>query len=700
MRLLRTDRLEIEEFGFGQIPEYAILSHRWGEYELTLQDIQNCIWAKEGFSNESAKIEAFRKVQQCCLKAQSDSFRYVWVDSCCIDKTSSSELSEAINSMYLWYYKASKCYAYLADVQSISTFKKSEWFTRGWTLQELLAPSEVYFVNKDWKVLGTKASLRQEISDQSRIPVNILAGSDLETTSVAQRMSWASNRRTTRIEDRAYCLMGIFGINMPLLYGEGERAFIRLQEEIMKISDDHSLFAWKSSDIRGGLLATSPDAFIGSSNIVQYNPYGNPSGPLAVSNRGVHLELRFIGRGPRGLGMAILHCRERDKEDRPLVLLVRDTTLTMEIFERVWSETFECINLRKFRVSQYPIRKICIRMGRMSITSKSENSLIQSGVMEEIYHEATLNTLMKNDTKELFHAARAGDQDLVWLLLTRNDIKADSKDEKRQTALCHAVINRHEALTKTLLSRRDVNIENKDYRRQTPLLLAVCYGHEDIAKLLLERGADPVVGDEYGRTPLSQAVYNGRKGIVKLLVENGANTETRDNNGRTPLLVAIANGREDIVKLLAENGADIEARDDDGRTPLLVAIANRRKDIVKLLVENGANIEARDEHGETPLSRAIANGREDIVQLLVESIADIKGRDNRGGTPLSWAIANGHEDIVKLLVENGADIEERDEYGETPLSQAIVNEREDIVKLLIEKGADTPEWVLDWGRKV
>lgn len=552
MRLLRTDRLEIEEFGFGQIPEYAILSHRWGEYELTLQDIQNCIWAKEGFSNESAKIEAFRKVQQCCLKAQSDSFRYVWVDSCCIDKTSSSELSEAINSMYLWYYKASKCYAYLADVQSISTFKKSEWFTRGWTLQELLAPSEVYFVNKDWKVLGTKTSLREEISDQTRIPASILSGAELETASIAQRMSWASYRKTSRIEDRAYSLMGIFGINMPLLYGEGERAFIRLQEEIMRISDDHSLFAWKSQDVRGGLLATSPDAFIDSNNVVQYNPFGNPSGPLTVSSRGVHLELRFTGRGRGGLGIAVLHCKERDGKDQPLAIYLRDTTLTMELFERVWSEHFESIDLRRLRPSQYPIRKICIRMGRISMTSKTESSGIQSDVMNEIYDETLLNNFMplKKNFKKLSFPVRAGDQDFVWLLLTRDDIMADSKDKKGQTALCHAVINCHEALTKMLSSRRDVNIENRDDEGRTPLLLAVRHGHEGIAKLLLERGADTEARDEYDETPLSHAIKNGYEGIVKLLVENGAEIKVRDKYGCTPLLLAAECNHATIVTLL------------------------------------------------------------------------------------------------------------------------------------------------------
>jgi hypothetical protein len=245
----------------------------------------------------------------CGKQAAQDGLQYFWADTCCIDKTSSAELSEAINSMYHWYQEAEVCYAYLADAPSRSEFRDSRWFTRGWTLQELIAPSVVVFLDENWRQLGTKANLRQVVSDRTSIPVNILSGDDdLESFSVAQKMAWAARRETSRIEDRAYCLMGIFGINMPLLYGERESAFIRLQEGIMKISDDHSLFAWKSPDNRGGLLATSPSSFIDSYNIVQFNPFNTINSSFTTSSKGIHLELRFIGRGHRGLGVAILHC--------------------------------------------------------------------------------------------------------------------------------------------------------------------------------------------------------------------------------------------------------------------------------------------------------------------------------------------------------------------------------------------------------
>ncbi|KAI0672188.1 hypothetical protein C8Q78DRAFT_732938 [Trametes maxima] len=192
------------------------------------------------------------KIRRSCAIAREAGYRYVWIDSCCIDKTSSSELSEAINSMFVWYRHSSLCFAFMADVRDgedpdaeNSEFRRSRWFTRGWTLQELLAPLVVLFLNKEWKVIGTKGTLAQTISQVTRIPGPVLRHlKDMRASSVAQRMSWAALRVTTREEDEAYCLMGIFGVNMPTLYGEGCYAFIRLQQEILKLEFDQSIFAW------------------------------------------------------------------------------------------------------------------------------------------------------------------------------------------------------------------------------------------------------------------------------------------------------------------------------------------------------------------------------------------------------------------------------------------------------------------------
>lgn len=248
MRLLYASTITLRSFPPKSIPPYAILSHTWGaeEDEVTLQELGKLsAFEKPGYS----------KIEGACKHALKDGLDYIWIDTCCIDKTSSSELSEAINSMFRWYEDARICYAYLSDlsVRDITSkgdfrknFRACKWFTRGWTLQELLAPPLVGFYTREWHVLGSKTTLSAHISSITRIDINALNGTRLSSYTIAQRMSWASKRVTTRPEDVAYCLLGIFGINMPLLYGEGDKAFLRLQEEIIKTSDDHSIFAWEA----------------------------------------------------------------------------------------------------------------------------------------------------------------------------------------------------------------------------------------------------------------------------------------------------------------------------------------------------------------------------------------------------------------------------------------------------------------------
>jgi len=245
MRLIDTDSVVLYEFIGTGIPPYVILSHTWGRNEVSFQEIQHV--------DAKVKIKTgYEKIKQCCQMAAQYGFEYAWVDTCCIDKTSSAELSEAINSMYRWYRFAEVCYVYLEDVPSgleqaalEEKIRKSRWFTRGWTLQELIAPPSLIFFDNQWNELGTKESLSALVSEITRIPESVLQDADkLQEFSVAQKMSWASKRQTTREEDIAYCLLGIFGVNMPMLYGEGEDAFIRLQEEIIGKTHDHSIFAW------------------------------------------------------------------------------------------------------------------------------------------------------------------------------------------------------------------------------------------------------------------------------------------------------------------------------------------------------------------------------------------------------------------------------------------------------------------------
>ena len=297
MRLLIAEsiewpRLQFIDFNPDEIEPYAILSHTWGKNEVLFTDVVN---------GTAADRAAFPKVRYACGQALHDGLKYVWVDTCCIDKSSSAELSEAINSMFMWYRQAAVCYAYLSDLfgeGGFETLAESRWFTRGWTLQELIAPANVVFYAAGWVNIGDKVSLKAELASITGINEDILVGKQpLETASVANRMGWAARRRTTRPEDMAYCLMGIFSVNMPLLYGEGAKAFIRLQEEIMKQSTDHSLFVWMDErapdDKECGFLAPSPKCFDKTRAVVPYHQW-EAQPPHAMTGKGLSIHLPML----------------------------------------------------------------------------------------------------------------------------------------------------------------------------------------------------------------------------------------------------------------------------------------------------------------------------------------------------------------------------------------------------------------------
>ncbi len=272
MRLLDTTTGQFRWIDNPLDKPYAILSHTWDGAEQSHHSIVNIRAKLEdrttfdivpksdsiGRETDTPRVsilsspDVAEKVRRACAAARADGYQLIWIDSCCIDKTSSAELSEAINSMYSWYRHAKVCYVYLSDVDDDdlpatpnSQFRRARWHTRGWTLQELLAPRYVVFYSKGWRVLGTKNTLAVVVEQVTGIDRAILNHElPLQSVSVARRMWWASARVTARVEDEAYCLMGIFDINMPTIYGEGRHAFVRLQEEILKVVPDQSIFSW------------------------------------------------------------------------------------------------------------------------------------------------------------------------------------------------------------------------------------------------------------------------------------------------------------------------------------------------------------------------------------------------------------------------------------------------------------------------
>ncbi|KAI1116342.1 ankyrin repeat-containing domain protein [Nemania sp. NC0429] len=738
MRLLNTTEsdsggFEIEEFSGHDVQPYAILSHTWGEEEVSFQDMRS--------ADDAAGKKGYEKIRNCCALARANGY------------ASSAELSEAINSMYRWYQEADVCYAYLADVPSIAKLSESRWFTRGWTLQELIAPSTVIFFNSEWQNIGDKVGLQADISRITGIPSNFLLGDSLSYASVAQRMSWAANRKTTRIEDVAYCLLGIFDIYMPMLYGEGEKAFIRLQEEIMKAIGDHSLFAWRSAEYHGGILASSPAAFANSGNIVSTSSFNADSSPLATTSRGIHLSS----------GLAILDCTEMGKENKRLAVHLEDISLTKQDFTREQND-----------LSHYPLTQlydgtsfqVVVRKNGRSISTHisggfgtyTEPPPPQGAVVPE--PEQQQEQTQKDDETDIsLHDGRhvhatvqkriptvrdgkhltdvveilrdgkhltdvveisyAGGRPAAWL----QNVALLEGDVKEKTLLSYAARRGHAAVVGLLLDTRKFTINSRDERGLTPLSLAAQKGHKEVVRLLLERGADVESPDESSnnQTLLSRAAANGHETVVRLLLERGAELESRDDDDKTPLLWAAKNGHGRMVELLRENGAtDPRSKEDRDRIPpllttavssqmaaakpllqeyvgprdktgwmsLLLAAASGHEVEVKLLFEKGAYLESSGDKGNPAPSWLAAADGEDEEQLLRKWRGSIEDRSANGLTPLSWAAMYGLESIAALLLEKGADIEARSDTGQTALSWSAVFGQLATMRVLLDRGAN------------
>ena len=338
-------RSKIFEFCDDESTKYAILSHRWIDpTEVDYEEMADLAKMNVEEREDIRQRLGYKKILNTCEQAQRDGYDWVWVDTCCIDKRSSADLSEAINSMYRWYANSGACYAYLHDIRGPSfpterdyeEYPRStgwpEWFSRGWTLQEMIAPSNVQFFNKDWQPIGDKKTLARTLEDITKVPVHILTeGLFGNRPCIAQIMSWAARRKTTRVEDRAYSLMGLLDVNMPMLYGEGKKAFHRLQLEIIRSSNDKSIFSWGwFEDVRSGcILADDPSFFNSCSHLelLDYNEFIDtlkrsvpnvelPSidpdcfGTFPVTNRGIHMWMVLRPyRDSDSIFVAFLPCR-------------------------------------------------------------------------------------------------------------------------------------------------------------------------------------------------------------------------------------------------------------------------------------------------------------------------------------------------------------------------------------------------------
>jgi hypothetical protein len=388
MRLLNATTFKFKDFNDAQLPPYAILSHTWGSEEVSYKEIRfvqqivtlpkhlrkndialAALTVAAGIESDQTLSEwrksftnraGLKKILGTAKLASEKLLDWIWVDTCCIDKSSSAELQEAINSMYRWYQRSTYCVVHLEDAEPYevgqpwalhfrNVLRDSKWITRGWTLQELIAPSVVDFHDSSWLYIGSKQDDMTSIRVVTGIPEYVLATGDLSRASVAQKMSWAAKRTTTRREDRAYSLLGIFNVHLPLLYGERENAFLRLQEEIMRTTPDDSIFAWSATEgslsTYRGLLARSPEEFglAGSPGERESSQLIYPGhGTFATSNLGLRVEMRIRpytkDERDTDLYLGMLHAPCGD-DRRRIALVLRK--LKGQQFARVAANSFE-----------------------------------------------------------------------------------------------------------------------------------------------------------------------------------------------------------------------------------------------------------------------------------------------------------------------------------------------------------------------
>ncbi|CAO2655067.1 Nn.00g118000.m01.CDS01 [Neocucurbitaria sp. VM-36] len=369
MILINTATLKLHSFPNAD-QRYAILSHTWGpaEEEVTYQEMTAPIRSESTNSKPG-----YRKILRTCeIARQNYNLPWAWIDTACIDKTSSAELSEAINSMFRWYRDAWVCFALLSDLNDDpSALRQSRWFTRGWTLQELIAPKDVIFFDCDWSYRGTKCSMTSQISLITGIPDGILDNTvALEETPVAVRLSWASTRETTRDEDLAYCLLGIFDVNMPMLYGEGMKAFIRLQEAILGQSADMSLFLWndlQTSQRYTGILAPNPACFR-EMRLAKAEPTFTQR-EFYLTNRGIRFKLGLTW--DLEIGLAILPLKHSVGSDGP-TLGIYLRRVGLDLFVRARPQEYCSIRTQ---------RAYTVFTAARSVT-KSQSEAISSNVLK------------------------------------------------------------------------------------------------------------------------------------------------------------------------------------------------------------------------------------------------------------------------------------------------------------------------------
>ncbi|KAI0412894.1 hypothetical protein F5X98DRAFT_353603 [Xylaria grammica] len=746
MRLINATTLRLEEFLDYEAPCYAILSHTWGEdrEELSFRDMQEGIIDR--YSLGSIKLHG------TCRQAEKDGLGYVWIDTCCIDKTNLVELSEAINSMFRWYKRASVCYAYLSDVPSNdvprshgSRFRTSRWFRRGWTLQELLAPKNLRFYDSEWQNLGTKGSMWAIVNEITGIPRNFLLGiAELHAAGVAQRMSWAAQRDTKRREDLAYCLLGIFDVTMPMIYGEGgNQAFFRLQEQIMKISRDDSILAWglgaqdptpidsNSGQVRTErILAAAPSDFANSGHIVPREQSTTFLNPLDIYGGSLRIHLSLLTT-PDSEVFGLLRCGpEYDTEQVVAIPLAKVSSGSSD----------EYVRLRG-----------CHSMLQPATAPSTLPRLVH--IKNDIQSEQSVDT----DQEYWLY----DDAEFAGINLKLVDVVPRSYWQEERAMIVSEMGSSHNDSHQTLLRLRHNGNESQDFvvvlgvtqqgtRIEAQCCVMICSRDTSLGEVA--RKLEYMMPKTYGKRSASNGPIhlnmrlesNVTQPIFTIKPERllhrpnttiNATGELQEINLKLALTQVLEESghqnsekkileeaTEDKTNQLEQARREREIVEDEirklqqKRESLLEEEDNRAKEIFSLKKEQSKVMEKQrrvseqwthvwqrwhefwkkeDIHGSkrihesTLLRWAASNGYVEIAELLLNEGADVADANEDGWTPLICAAANDRQAVVQLLLDTeDVNVNSRDSNGRTPLSWAAEFGHETVVELLLQKGAN------------
>jgi ankyrin repeat protein len=725
MRLINVETFRLEEFFGDATPPYAILSHTWGndKDEVSFCDINEGNIEKAG----SRPI----KLEGCCRQAREDELGYAWIDTCCIDKTNGVELGEAINSMFQWYRNASICYAYLSDVpagdnphDSRSRFFSSRWFQRGWTLQELLAPQILRFYNSKWYCLGTRSEMSHIVEGVTGIPRPLLLGVEkLHGASIAQRMSWAAKRVTKRKEDIAYSLLGIFDVMMPMIYGEGDRAFYRLQKKIIKKYRDDSILAWgldrtltdstsdNSNDmISVGVLAAAPSDFANCGDIVLREHHNESREAFTIDGGCLRVCLPLFTT-ETGQTLGLLNCGPEHNTEQ-----VVGIPLTIAPISR----SFNGFIRPKGRYSiLHPNIRSETLIGPIDIRIKRDEASSTIGNRNWLYIEQSIETnleLVEVEPKVLWHRDRAliatesdSNGNIVQPIIARFCPKGEGSRDflvvfdfetqgSQVRPQCHIMISsrdttlldlaqkriyiRHEAFGKKSANNGTISIhvtvQPKIFNEQPMFAVRLAKIHslpEDTVDATFELRLLDLKLESVSQVKEEDEICQEAEWLGRHREEKIASLEHM--KGQLAVVEEKIRKLSDEKRLLA-NGLEKWLQEMDRLTIRENRIKQQQDELSRRRLRMQSLLQ-----NDLDAVKALENGYEPIVRLLLLTTGNITVNNDQ--TPLSWAAANGYEGIIRLLLTAGM---AEDKDGRTPLSLAAAGGHEAAVQLLLNKGAD------------